>query len=612
MLLILIVINLAVIGILLVMGLYWVVGSSAALRRTWVRLRREDPELRLLAGRREVVILMAILLLFTASLSVLQVFRHFPDFAGIKRLTRAQRAAGMRDYDLVRLIMDERPWYEESITGKGSILDRHETDSLALARYHFETSDSLFQRYYPLGEAAIHLVGYSTRVRGRAGLESAFNDVLMGQHALSDQLINSLFAVQKVGSDIALTIDYRLQGATYDALKTALMRQRTTRGAACVLDPHTGEVLALVSVPSYTLDQVESGLAWTVLNQEVVKVGTDSVAIVNPARQDTLFYLSLTDNPEGTPVGDAIRYSPDRPIFFRAVRGVYPPGSTFKIVMAAALFENGWDDYRYDSVGKGYVPKGFGKAIRSHGPPINHGIIDIFKAMEISDNEYFASLADSLGGEIVGQFATKMGVMGPMSWNSEDDRMNEHSSLRIPAVEYQARDRFEVAISGIGQGPVVTNPLRMAVTTAIIASGGYRYDPILELGRSPRGQRVLSKEVCDKVRETMLRVVEGEEGTAKSLYMEDLRIAAKTGTAQSPGERRDHSWFVCFAPAEDPKIVVAVIGENAGWGSVVGLNVARKVLLAAREYGYFAEPPGLFSMRTQESSVRTLASGEGG
>ena len=596
--------NLIILGTLGAAALFWLFNSARALSKTWSRSKRSSMHKHLLARYKEVRVLMFALLVLTGALTALQVVRHFPDLAFIHERTSEQRAAGLRDYNLVRRQLDERPWYHEAITGKGSILDRNcvpgssdpvvqaRNDSMSFARYHFDEQDSLFQRYYPLGEAAIHVIGYSTRVRGKAGLESAFSDYLLGEEALSDRIINSLFRVQKEGRSLQLTMDYRLQETLYNTLKQSLDRQRTTRGSACMMDPNTGEVLALASLPSYSLDVVTNYRAWQILNNEVVPLGEDSVVIVHRRRDatlDTLSTYALADYPETTPIGHAIKYSSDRPLVFRAVRGTYPPGSTFKTVMACAMFELGMD-FRYHSAGTGYTPHGYRRPIRSHGRPIDRGELEIFKAMEISDNEYFAALADSLGAEVVGDYARRLGVMGPLSWNTEDNRLNDFASMHIREIPYEPRERYDVALSGIGQGPLITNPLRMAVSTSVIASGGYRCEPILERGRVPRRERVISEATCVQVTRAMMQVVTGEEGTARSVFIEDLPVAAKTGTAQAPGiNARDHSWFVCFAPADDPKIVVCVMGENAGWGSVVGLRTAKTMLLTARDLGYFAD-----------------------
>ena len=603
MLFFLILFNLVIMGMLGAAALFWLFNSGVAMGKTWKRLRKSGLDSHLLAKHREVAVLMLALLIFTGALTALQIFRHFPGLAPMHERTTAQRAAGLRDYNLVRRQLDERPWYHEAITGKGSILDRNcvpgapdaatqaRNDSLSFARYHFDAGDSLFQRYYPLGEAAIHVIGYSTRVRGKAGLEAAFSDYLLGEEALSDRIVNTLFRVQKAGRPLQLTLDYRLQDVAYRTLKQNLDRQRTTRGSACIMDPNTGEVLALVSLPSYSLDVVTSYSAWQILNNEVESLGEDSVVIVHERRdhtRDTLATYARAQYPVETPIGHAITYSEDRPLVFRTVRGTYPPGSTFKTVMACAMFELGMD-FRYHSAGTGYTPRGYRRPIRSHGRPIDRGEIDIHKAMEISDNEYFAALADSMGPDIVGEYARRMGVMGPLEWNTEDNRLNDFASMHIAEIPYEPRERYDVALSGIGQGPLITNPLRMAVSTSVIASGGYRCQPILEMGRVPRRERVISEATCVQVTRTMMQVVNGEEGTARSIYMADLPIAAKTGTAQAPGiNARDHSWFVCFAPADDPRIVICVMGENAGWGSVVGLRTAKTLLETARDLGYFA------------------------
>jgi penicillin-binding protein A len=591
------IIHLVLLGVLGLLAVLWLSNSWRALVKTWAKHAREGLLEPLLVRSREVVILMGIMLISTVCLSALQLVRHFPDLANIHNRTRKERVSGVRDYNLIRRIIDERPWYRESITGKGSILDRSQKDSLALARYHFDVRDSVFERYAPLGEASIHLVGYSTRIRGKSGLEAAYNRYLLGEEAYKDRMLNALFRTRKAGSNLELTIDYDLQKATYESLKKHLTSQRTTRGSACVMNPHTGEILAMVTQPSYTLDVVTSNLAWMVLNHKIVEIGEDTVAVINPGRNDTLFTLKKSDYPEDTPVGHAIKYSIDKPLLFRAVRGIYPPGSTFKTVMTAAAFEKDFGDFTYHSEGKGYVPKGgFRRPIRSHGKPKDWGKLDLYKALEISDNEYFCALADTMGGDIVGEFARKMGIAGPMKWNSRNDRLNEFASMHIRDIPYKPNDNYDVVLSGIGQGVLVTNPLRMAVAVSVIASGGYRPDPMLEKGLTPKRERVLSSETCDKVIKAMRGAVEGEDGTAKmmAVYVKDMPLAAKTGTAQpqTVGSVRDHSWFVCVAPADDPKLVIAVMGENAGWGSVVGLRTAKDVILAARRLGYFDEEPG--------------------
>jgi penicillin-binding protein A len=406
-----------------------------------------------------------------------------------------------------------------------------------------------YQRAYTAGPLYAHTTGYYSIVFGRTGLERAANDVLTGT---ADSLFLSrvqdlVTGRQPQGSSVELTLVPAVQQAAADALGGQ-------RGAVVALDPTTGAILAMVSSPSFD-PNVLAG---------------HSTGAVNEA------YRALDDDPAA-------------PLVNRAIAGdTYPPGSTFKLVDAAAALESGLTP---DSPlpapdvlplpGSSAQIGNFGGASCGGG-----GTVSLAEALRISCNTAFAQLGMDLGADTLREQAEAFGF---------------GAALEIPLRVTPSRfpedpDQPQTALSAIGQHDVRATPLQMAMVSAAIANGGEQMAPYLvETVRSPDLDVVeqaspdvlgtpVSEATASALRDMMVQVVETGTGTAARIP--GVLVAGKTGTAQTTDEEAPHAWFTAFAPADAPRVAVAVIVENGGnlgneaTGGRVAAPIARAVIQA--------------------------------
>lgn len=377
-----------------------------------------------------------------------------------------------------------------------------------------------------------HVVGYTDPRYGQAGLERAYHRTLMGldeQSALS-RFVATLAGTGWAGNDLLTTLDSRIQGAAARALGEQ-------PGAVVVLDPHDGAILAMVSSPGF-----------------------------DPRRLDEAL---------------AAREGGRDPLFNRAAQGQYPPGSSFKPVVLAAALETGVVTTADVFTDPGWVLLGGRRIENSEGRA--HGPIALDEALALSSNTVFARLAVELGAARLVEAAQRLGL-------------GERPSLPIPAAggylptPQALGDAAAVAAIGIGQDALLVTPLQMAVVAAAVANGGWRVAPYLVQGvRLPDGQvlaaerrrpaRAMAPGVAHFVREAMRLAV--QQGTARQAAMAGVDVAGKTGTAQVGAGRSPHAWFIGFAPARAPEVVVAVVVEHGGYGGSVAAPIARRVIAAA-------------------------------
>lgn len=392
-------------------------------------------------------------------------------------------------------------------------------------------------RVYPLGAALAHVVGYSSARYGTSGLENAFDAELSARPTANDPIaqIAALFggastAPAVPGATVVTTIDPAVQQELYAALSAY------PRGAGVVLDPRTGEVLALASVPSF-----------------------------DPGKIDASFASLAADT--------------GSPLLNRALDGLYPPGSTFKIFTAAAALDAGtvtidstFEDPGTYRVGDFLVHDNEGEAT---------GRQDLTGAFALSSNVDFAQIALELGPDKWYEEAQRWGFGQPIDFtlDASRDRLPARGTLS-PGI---------LAQLGFGQANLLVTPLRMALIGATIASGGAEPRPFLvravhgggldeTLGGAGTLATPVSADVAAEVRQLMIAVV--QEGTGTAAALPDVEVAGKTGTATNPAGR-SHAWFVAFAPADAPRVAVAIVVENAGYGGVVAAPIAKRVIAAA-------------------------------
>lgn len=484
-------------------------------------------------------------------------------------------------------------------------LTEEEVARFAARRHNFPGVEIVprLTRYYPLGSSSVHAIGYvaaiseqdeknldmtryaGTTLTGKSGVERAYERELHGYPGVRQLLVNAqgrrverigredvvLETRQPVaGNDLVLTIDLRVQ----QAAEAALQGQR---GAAVAIDPANGDVLAFVSAPAFDPNLFARGL--------------------NRAQ-----YLALTEDPQ-------------RPMYDRALRGVYPPGSTVKPLFALAALEYGVvtsHDSRYCR-GQWSAP-GYGRT-RRDWKPAGHGTVDMRKAIATSCDVYFFDIARLMGIDRMATFLSQFGIGSATGIDIEGERVG---ILPSTAWKKRAFKRPEMQIwfpgdtisVGIGQGQMLLTPLQLAHATATLAARGTRYQPRMvrairdvrtgEVRQLPPVTLAKAKTsdpaAWDAAIAGMVDVVNSPISSAH-YYLSPVpayQMAGKTGTAQvftvAITERvrkaheleerlRDHALFVAFAPVDAPKIAVAVIVENAPrGGSAFASPIARKIV----------------------------------
>lgn len=440
---------------------------------------------------------------------------------------------------------------------RGSILAADGTTVLASSR---KSPGALrFQRRYPHGELYAHETGFYSFVFGRTELEQSYNDFLTGDAAelLPQTLTDLVLGRPKQGATIVTTLVPEIQ----EAAATAALAEAGDVAIAAI-DPATGDVLALVSEPTYDPNPLASQ------DPEVVR---DS--------------------------WDELNADPEKPLLSRSSDELFPPGSTFKLVTASAALENGFGpESLWPNPNELDLPltdatiENFGGSTCSGGSQIT-----LADALRQSCNVVFGAVGLELGADKLAAQARAYGFTAEAGEDLVPFDIPWTSGV-FPAPEtFEGRDPA-VAISAIGQQDVAANPLQMALVAGAIANDGVEMQPrLVTEARDPSGRviaefqpqefsRPLSPENAAALTQMMVGVVEAGTGTAAQIP--GVTVAGKTGTAQH-GEGEDpHAWFVCFAPAEAPRIAVAVIVLDGGslgseaTGGQVAAPIARAVLEA--------------------------------
>lgn len=442
---------------------------------------------------------------------------------------------------------------------RGSILARDGTTVLASSRR--SAGDLRYQRRYPQGPRYAHVTGFYSFVFGRSELEQRFNDYLAGDAAelLPQTLADLVLGRDKQGATIVTTIDAELQVVAEQAAAA-----EPGDVAIAAIDPSTGDVLALVAEPTYDPNLLSSHDPkairenWTELNAD-----------------------------------------PDKPLVSRASDDLFPPGSTFKIVTAAAALANGFGpDSTWPNPRELDLPltvetlENFGGAHCAGGA----AQITLATAFQVSCNVTFGQIGLELGAAALAEQARLFGFTAEPGEAAVPFDVPWVSGVFPAPATFEQRTPA-IALSAIGQQDVAANPLQMALVAAAIGNGGVQMEPRLVTEvRDPTGRviatfeprefsRPLSPTSAAALTQMMVNVVEAGTGTAARIA--GVEVAGKTGTAQH-GEGADpHAWFVSFAPARLPEVAVAVVVLDGGslgseaTGGQVAAPIARAVLEAA-------------------------------
>jgi cell division protein FtsI/penicillin-binding protein 2 len=479
-------------------------------------------------------------------------------------------------------------------TLRGWILDRTGKLENALALYRRDASGSII-RDYQMDSQFAHLLGSD---RGDPGLERSLFGIQSGEVPEALQVVMGENIQQRATKDVQLTIHHELQQAAVDQLKGK-------HGAVVVLNPQTGEVLAMYSNPSYSLKEVQDEARWIQLDAD----------------------------------------QRDKPLVNRALGSYYIPGSTFKTFMMIAAHRAGIQDTDFVCSGGGFVAMPGAKPIFDDGGAGEvHGLISIDRAYEVSCNQYFAQMAVKLGPERIKETAKLLGVGAydtpeettrgrkePELWNASSDAIKRALAPReatlVAGPLGRKFNKFDLALEGYGQGYAgQMTPFQMALFAATIGNmDGKLMKPRIEMNRPDEVyNQVTTPQIAARLREIMGLVTQGPEGTARGVFgpvkAAGITSGGKTGTAQKDvpvydpktGEPlrkkkyekdpkgniireyevlvmadkpRIDGWFLCIAPLERPQIAMAVIVEGGGYGSKSAAPIAAQMVLKARDLG---------------------------
>jgi peptidoglycan glycosyltransferase len=426
----------------------------------------------------------------------------------------------------------------ERLIDRGRILSA-DGKVLAASRAVRVRGRRVYERVYPQGSLAAHAVGYATASQ-HTGIEDTYNRYLSGSFG-TEPLLQRLNLKEKRGADVTLSLDTRIQQAAEEGLAGR-------RGAVVALDPRTGEILALASYPTFDLQQAV----------------TDFNAIPR----------------EGSPFVD------------RATAGLYPPGSTFKVVTTTAALESGefTPSSSFDDTGSYDTPGG---PIRNFGGEV-YGRHDLATALTNSINTTFATIGDALGVDLMGEQMTKFGFGERPPVDLPDDEVFPSGRRENGKLLPNTQEHMDVARLAIGQERLTVTPLQMAMVASAVANGGTLMAPHLMTRIRDRGGdivrtagpkelgEVMDPTVAAELTDMMTSVVEQGTGTPANLSAAGVEVAGKTGTAESDDPNRNQAWFLGFAPAEAPTVAVAVVIENTpGTGGAEAAPVAAKVISEA-------------------------------
>lgn len=390
---------------------------------------------------------------------------------------------------------------------------------------------------------------------GKTGIESTYEELLRGRYGKKKIEVDAFGREQKIlaqedaveGKDVTLAIDMRLQAEAERFVRTSAGLNGPGRGSAVAMDPRTGEILALVSWPAFDANTFSSGIS-------------------------TEEYGALIEDP-------------NRPLYPRAVSGIYPPGSTIKLVVAAAALTEKiiTPNTSFISSGGIRVSRWFFPDWKNGG----HGITNVVKAIAESVNTYFYAIGggwesfDGLGVERLGAYFRSFGLGERLGI----DLPGEGRGF-VPSIEWKEDAKNEPWYIGdtyhlaIGQGDILVTPLQVAAWTAVFANGGDIVRPQLLKTEAPDRihPQVVPPDVIKTVQRGMRETVIGDRGSARALQLSPWPIAGKTGTAQWKTGEQNHAWFTGYAPYDDPEIVVTVLIEAGGEGSAAAAPVARDII----------------------------------
>jgi peptidoglycan glycosyltransferase len=418
-------------------------------------------------------------------------------------------------------------------------------DGTLIARSR-KDAQGVYERRYPQGDVFGHPIGYSFVSRGQTELEAFYNHELSGGASTTDSILEQLVGSRNGGDDLRTTLDPGAQKLAEDLIAQASPEQG---GAAVVLDPRTGAVKVMASVPGYDPNTIKS-------SREYERLTTDELR---------------------------------RPLINRAVQFGYAPGSTMKVVTLVAALDSG--KYKPDDLVDGTndvkisgvpLPNDFGRS---------YGNVDLVTALAESVNTVFAQIAEKLGGETMRKYMERFGFDKKPQLDYPKNEMSAAGEYRGGRLIPPTSRFVDLGRMGIGQDKLQVPALQMALVAAAVANKGTLMRPHIgdrfldSDGRTSRSiddevqSNVMSEETAAKVTEAMIAVV--ERGTGGKAKVPGMTVAGKTGTAETEtgANRRNNLWFIGFAPAENPQVAFAVtVKDVIGFGGDVAAPIAKQLI----------------------------------
>lgn len=424
---------------------------------------------------------------------------------------------------------NRRPLIEQQQIPRGSISTR---DGVLVAESVPEGGGKrpVYVRRYPEGALFGNPIGYSFVDVGNTGIEDSENDLLIGEENEFASIIDELRGERPAGADVTLTIDAEAQRIATDALQGAITDPESPGGAVVAIEPATGAVRVMASVPGYDPNAI----------------GEDGD-------------LSSAD-------------VAGSPTFQRATQATYPPGSTMKVVTAAAALDSG--EFDPGTVLNADSPKQISGIDLQNSGGQSFGDIDMTTALTNSVNTYWAQVGEQLGADTMVEYMERFGFYSDPELELPSDEMA--ASGVINSDGDLVKDGFDVGRVAIGQGgeegQLRATATQMALVSATVANGGTLMRPtFIQEAKDPDGRtieeldpeeqsEVISEEAAAQLAEMMTNVT--REGTASGLSVAGTEFAGKTGTAEINLEGTNQPWFITFAPAQDPQIAVAATVER--------------------------------------------------
>jgi len=409
----------------------------------------------------------------------------------------------------------------------------------------------VYVRRYPEGALFGHPVGFSFVDVGNSEIELSENDLLTGEENEFATLIDQIRNTQPEGADITLTLDSAAQRTATDLLEAAVTDPEHPGAALVAIEPATGAVKAMVSVPGYDPNEIQNPQALEQLNADEVRA----------------------------------------PLVNRPTQSIYPPGSTMKVVTAAAALDSG--EFEPDTVLNADSPKEISGIPLANSGGASFGDIDMTTALTNSVNTYWAQVGEQLGTETMVEYMERFGFYSVPELDYPPGAMEESG---VYSGGELVKSDFDVGRVAIGQGgeegQALATAMQMAEVAATVANGGTLMKPTFlqqakdpdgrvleELGDGDEQNEVISEETAAQLTEMMTNVT--EEGTASNLSVDGVSFAGKTGTAEIDVEASiNQPWFITFAPADDPQIAVAVTVERCTgcFGGEVAGPIATQVM----------------------------------